>query len=122
MGVRDTISDLCDRFGDTYIDEIVGTWLGRNKSAVMFPKPEKPARAPHYLVFVRQLPCVSCGLQPSEAHHFGPRGMGQKTDDYRAVPLCRTCHQKFHDGKLSRDLEAKMIDVLVRYLRSVEGT
>lgn len=64
------------------------------------PKPPPPIRSAAYLDFIRIRPCCSCGRHgPSDPHHFGPRGAGQKTDDYRVVPLCRTCHDRFHDKR-----------------------
>lgn len=73
------------------------------------PKPPKPSRSPAYLAFVRTQMCCSCNASgPCEAHHFGPRGMSQKADDFHAVPLCTSCHRLFHDkGEiLGRDRKA----------------
>jgi hypothetical protein len=54
-------------------------------------------RDPKYLEHVRGRPCCICGaLPPNDAHHFGPRGMGQKADDRRTVPLCRIHHDEWH--------------------------
>lgn len=54
-------------------------------------------RDPDHLSFVREFPCAACSAPaPSQAHHFGPRGMGEKTDDTRTVPLCGACHDGFH--------------------------
>lgn len=61
------------------------------------PKPAPPARSRDYLALVRGMPCAGCGkCGPSDPHHWGPRGMGQKTTDFRTVPLCRQCHDEFH--------------------------
>lgn len=52
-----------------------------------------------YLNFVRALPCVSCGKPPkSDAHHCWPRGRRKKTaqNDFLSLPLCRKCHQDYH--------------------------
>jgi hypothetical protein len=52
-----------------------------------------------YLQFVRVQPCCACGRSaPSEAHHWGPghKGVGTKVSDYRTVPLCLRCHQRWH--------------------------
>jgi hypothetical protein len=52
-----------------------------------------------YLAKVRALPCLVCGKRPSEAHHHtGRRGMGQKSSDSDAMPLCHECHMAFHNG------------------------
>lgn len=56
-----------------------------------------PIRSAVYLAHVRERSCCICGKPgPSDPHHYGPRGMGQKTDDLRTVPLCRGCHDAFH--------------------------
>jgi hypothetical protein len=56
-----------------------------------------PDRNPHYLAWIRTLPCVVCGTSSAvEAAHtnaLGPRGMGQKTSDFSAIPLCSGHHQ-----------------------------
>lgn len=59
---------------------------------------QTPHKAPAYLAFVREQDCCWCQhAAPSDAHHFGPRGIGQKADDLHAVPLCTKCHRYFHD-------------------------
>jgi hypothetical protein len=90
------------------------------------PKPARPVRSRRYLAFVRSHPCCSCGaLAPSEAHHWGPRAVGEKTDDLRTVPLCRRCHDAWHGpaGTLpgrdratsERLMLAVQVGLLVRY-------
>lgn len=72
------------------------------------PKPPKPDRDRGYLVYVREHPCCACTAPaPSDPHHYGPRGMGQKTDDYRTVPLCRGCHDCFHQHGFVARFEAE---------------
>lgn len=57
------------------------------------PRPRARFRSPLYLTHVRALPCLSCAAPgPSDAHHSGSRGVGQKADDFSVVPLCRRCH------------------------------
>ncbi len=59
-----------------------------------------------YLEFVRQQPCVCCGLVPAvdganDAHHVigrGFGGMGTKAPDWAVLPLCRPCHTSLHDS------------------------
>ena len=61
-----------------------------------FKKPG-PNRVPAYLAWVRTLPCSVCPARaPSEASHHGPRGIGQKASDLRAIPLCSVCHRDWH--------------------------
>lgn len=54
-----------------------------------------------HLAFVRTLFCAGCGGKPpNDPHHdTAGRGMGQKADDKRAFPMCRCCHDEFHDGR-----------------------
>lgn len=116
---------LTERLGEELVAEMFGEWLGKHHRArprLLFDRPESPARAPHYLAFVRELPCCvgGCGA-PSDAHHYGPRGVGQKTDDYRTAPVCRWHHGLEHGGARCVG-DPEIIDTLVRYLRVVEQT
>jgi hypothetical protein len=124
MAVLDALEEM---IGADATAELVGEWLARNHrkpSKLKLEKPKGPARAPHYLAFVRALPCSGClHPAPSDPHHHGPRGVGQKTDDYRTTPLCRLCHETRHsmDQLVARRLSAEeIVDCLVAYLREVE--
>lgn len=67
-------------------------------NVVGIPKRAAPVRSAEYLDFVREHPCCACGIIPmNEAHHYGPRGMGEKASDLYAVPLCTKHHREFHD-------------------------
>lgn len=62
------------------------------------PPPRAPYRSRPYLDFVRARECCSCiAPGPSDPHHTGSRGVGQKADDYSCVPLCRRCHEEVTD-------------------------
>ncbi len=62
------------------------------------PAPRAPYRSGPYLAFVRARECCSCSAPgPSDPHHTGSRGVGQKADDYSCVPLCRRCHAQVTD-------------------------
>jgi hypothetical protein len=53
----------------------------------------------NYLRFIRRLPCVACARPTTiEAAHFGPRGLGQKSDDRQTLPLCRKHHRTGNDS------------------------
>lgn len=64
------------------------------------PTPRRSSRVRDrvYLLWVRSRPCISCGTHHTEAHHAGIRGLGQKSDDTSAIPLCRSCHRCWHDA------------------------
>ncbi|SDC09193.1 Protein of unknown function [Bradyrhizobium brasilense] len=67
-------------------------------------------REPSYLAMVRQLPCLSCGMEPSEAAHvrmasaaFGKAsGLGKKPDDKWALPLCSSDHRLARNAQHNR--------------------
>lgn len=126
--MADTLDALVAEIGEEAVAKIAGEWIARShrdRPRLMWAKPESPARAPHYLAFVRQQACCLCGAPPpSDPHHCGPRGAGQKTDDYRVAPLCRDCHEAVHRaGRMHTPrVKEKIVDTLVRYLRIVEQT
>jgi hypothetical protein len=54
-----------------------------------------PVRDRKYLAFVRTQPCAVCGSwRWVESAHTGGRGLTQKADDRKAIPLCRFHHQR----------------------------
>ena len=65
-----------------------------------------PDRSPEYLAWIRTLGCVVCarvsgGATVVEAAHtntLGRRGMGQKTSDFSAIPLCADHHRENLDS------------------------
>lgn len=73
--------------------------MGISSQPMMFPK-TKPWRSKEYLDFIRWNPCWICRKsEPSEAHHWGPgKGMGKKVGDQYTTPLCRVCHQQWHNS------------------------
>lgn len=59
----------------------------------------KPKRDPRYLAWIRTLPCVVCGsTRGIEASHTGPHGLGQKSSDFSAIPLCYRHHRTGPDS------------------------
>ena len=56
--------------------------------------PSRPVRDAEYLRFIRGFPCACCDSRRGiEAAHMGPHGMGQKSSDLSAIPLCRMHHR-----------------------------
>ena len=54
----------------------------------------RPQRNRQYLGFIRSQPCAVCGIQRNiEAAHTGARGLGQKSSDFSAIPLCAFDHR-----------------------------
>src|ERR1019366_7824296 len=59
----------------------------------------KPRRDLKHLQWIRSLPCVVCGsMRNVEAAHTGPRGLGQKSADSTAIPLCIRHHRSGNDS------------------------
>ena len=63
------------------------------------PKRQREGMSPAHLAFVRTLPCCVCGVPAVEAHHLlrtGARGMGMRSPDRHAIPLCNAHHRALH--------------------------
>jgi hypothetical protein len=59
----------------------------------------KPKRNPRYLTWIRTQPCLVCGSRRGiEAAHTGPHGLGQKSPDTSAIPLCAKHHRTGRDS------------------------
>jgi hypothetical protein len=59
----------------------------------------KPVRNPEYLAWIRTHCCVVCGVSRGiEASHTGPHGLGQKSPDSSAIPLCARHHRTGNDS------------------------
>jgi hypothetical protein len=59
----------------------------------------KPLRDPRYLAWIRTLPCVVCRVPRGiEVSHTGPHGLGQKSSDFSAIPLCYRHHRTGRDS------------------------
>ena len=59
----------------------------------------KPTRNLKYLAWITTQPCLVCGQTGGiEAAHTGPHGMGQKSPDTSAIPLCARHHRTGRDS------------------------
>ncbi|MDH0562192.1 hypothetical protein [Acinetobacter courvalinii] len=62
---------------------------------------------------IRQLPCVRCGTQVSQAAHSNSskhgKGRGIKAGDAYTVPLCHSCHSQFDQFKLGTRAESEAL-------------
>lgn len=74
---------------------------------------------PQYVSDVHELLCCVRALDPCdgpiEAHHAGPRGLGQRAHDRTSIPLCRKHHRAWHDlaipfASMSREERRAFID------------
>jgi len=76
----------------------------------------KPTRDSRYLAWIRTFPCLVCGATRGiEASHTGPRGLGQKSPDSSAIPLCskhhRTGKDSYHKLGARRFAEVHNLDI-----------
>jgi hypothetical protein len=85
----------------------------------------RPERNPRYLAWIRTQPCVVCGARRGiEAAHTGPRGLGQKSPDRSAIPLCfrhhRTGGESYHRLGPRKFAERHRLDIasIVRQLNA----
>lgn len=97
------------------------------------PRPRGRIEDPAYLAWVRTLDCCACGPDQrtqTQAHHYGPRPKGRKTDDWLSAPLCALCHRHFHQhrtlpGRSSLEaatlLLAEQLRLLLRYFAVLLG-
>ena len=97
---------------------------GLKQFGAALPRSNLDAPEPDYLALIRDLPCLSCGMEPSEAAHvryasaaFGKAsGLGKKPEDRWAVPLCACCHRINRDAQHKRNEEAFWIGIDVNPL------
>ncbi len=80
--------------------DLINAVRGFQGKKEMLPKERKyediyPFDFKTYFDFVKAHPCVTCGGQPVDAHHF-PRSKGAGGDDEYLIPLCRKCHSEEH--------------------------
>lgn len=76
------------------------------------PRRSSRVRDPVFLELVRRLACCAAHLDTRmdtrmgtcsptyktiEAHHMGRRGLGEKSHDHEAVPLCAAHHRDWHN-------------------------
>ena len=96
------------------------------------PNPLKVSfREAQYLEFVRKRPCSFCGNPNTEPHHVFRRlrgiseaGMAEKGSDYLAIPICRACHARLHEGSLKvadEDLLVCIVINLICFLHELRG-
>lgn len=78
---------------------------GPTRQRITKPVPKNPpTRSKPYKEYVSAHACCGCGEPgPNDPHHFamagdGDKGTSLKPDDHRCVPLCRGCHDFWHDN------------------------
>jgi hypothetical protein len=75
--------------------------LAWGKSDTRSKVPKGPWISDEHRRWVKSQPCLSCHRLGADPHHcrkLGPEGTKGPRDDALCVPLCRTCHDKAHEG------------------------
>lgn len=89
-----------------------GSLLKRTGAADLPQQPRSTdGDADSYFALVRQLPCLSCGMEPSECAHirlasaaFGKAsGLQKKPEPKWVTPLCASCHRLARDAQHRRN-------------------
>lgn len=84
-----------------------------------------------YLDWVRTLDCAHCGAPADDPHHIKGvghfSGIGRKAADWLVMPLCRPCHNAFHEQPelwslqweyITRTLDQAFLDGVVEFRRA----
>lgn len=101
--------DFCDEYGIVLQPELRYLWVnGLDPRLVDEVRETKfPEKDAEYLSYVHNETCLICGKGGVEAHHTKlPElaGLGGKTPDYMAIPLCPKCHRYLNgDGHISTE-------------------
>jgi hypothetical protein len=86
------------------------------------PKRQSRWRSQAHLSFVRSHACSNCGSMAAiEAAHVrlgSHTGIGQKPDDFRAVSLCRDCHQRQHTGEATFWKDRNVEDLIAAFIKA----
>ena len=51
-------------------------------------------------------------VQAEQLHHWGAKGMSQKSHDYEVARLCKKCHDKYQGKRRIAFLRMERIDIL----------
>lgn len=87
---------------DSQLEEVVGVLTATQQKIDdtdpdRIPDPERTRTENEgYLEWVRQHACCVCGDEEGkiDPHHLDPVGVGTKSDDVFAIPMCRYCHDR----------------------------
>lgn len=59
-------------------------------------KEKKRFRSKKNIAEIKKLPCLVCGLEPSDPAHLRSRGAGGGDELWNLIPLCRPHHSEQH--------------------------
>jgi len=83
-------------------------------------KKNKRIKDRDFLSFAKQQGGICCVcrwmlgdlIQADELHHFGDKGMGQKSHDYEVARVCKNCHDRYQGKRRMAFLRMDRIDIL----------
>lgn len=67
------------------------------------------------------IPCQVCQRKATDIHHIQPKGMGGRKDAdiiTNLIALCRDCHNKAHDNKISKELLIKLQEKKIKIFKN----
>lgn len=113
--------DFCDEYGIVLQPELRYLWIyNLSPQIIEEARLQKfPEKDNEYLNFVRKETCLICGTSICEAHHVKLNdlaGLGQKTPDYMAVPLCDNCHRNMSGGHIDTETIIKACPFIFQHI------
>jgi hypothetical protein len=82
---------------------------------------EGKVRDDEWLKRIRLLPCVVCGAESAEPHHWASAYTGMKCNDYLTVPVCRKCHTEIHVSENTAQTRLMLLEAWVRLMLKYLG-
>lgn len=89
------------------------TWNGLKRNSTLQTKTPLKAKSPmkatpskrHYGHLVKNGWCACCGMGSLETewHHIIYRSQGGDESDENMLEVCRSCHEKIHAGKITKE-------------------
>ena len=113
--------DFCDEYGIILQPELRYLWIyNLSPQIIEEAKLQKfPEKDNEYLNYVRKETCLICGKIHAEAHHVKLNdlaGLGQKTPDYMAIPLCDNCHRNMSGGHIDTETIIKACPFIFQHI------
>ena len=99
----DNVIGFCDNLPDFIMPiELRYTWIVNvsPEELAIIKRETLAEKQPEYLSYLRNQNCLRCGVMAECAHHIRQgnySGMGKKSPDWLAIPLCNRCHHDLHN-------------------------
>lgn len=117
------VIDFCDEYEIVLQPELRYLWVHNlnPKEVDEVEQTKFPEKDPEYLSAVHRETCLICGKSGVEAHHTKlPElaGLGDKTPDWCAIPLCSECHRYFDgDGHIGTNKIISLCPFIFKHIK-----